>query len=348
MGKTNHVIIEAEPTSLRFRNKIQWISLICAVMVLFIHGYGIAEDTGPVFAAKIERFLSKNLASAAVPMFSAMSAFLFYRNFEIPNLWCKLKRRFHSLVIPYLFWNTMYMVVFFFLGRTPFVHMEPFALTPKAILRGILLHEFNYPYWFMLQLILCTMMCPLIDRLIRYRVVGIAVILSLILCYGVGWNRAGIFDLSFLVFYLIGAFCGKHLRKAIMEQGISPFLGIAAFVLSQIVFELCAERQGGWELAHNFLLMVSVLSVAELASGKQVPSVLRDTFPIYTLHGIVLEVFNKLFGFVIPGTSNFILVDYFLSPLLTIGSIAAVCRILKKSIPKFFAFAFGGRGSHRE
>ena len=333
---------ETQREQLRFHNKVNWISAICAVLVVFIHGYGITESSN-IFAAKIEAFVSCNIASVAVPMFSAMSAYLFYRNFKIASLWRKLKTRFYSLAIPYLLWNTVYMLVFYVISAAPFVNREPFLLNAENAVKGILFYEYNYAYWFVFQLILFTAACPLIYALLRNRIIGQTAIVLLTAGYSCGYKSFGCMDLQFMVFYFIGAYCGMYYRKNIEEGNAIPGLGLGTFALSQALYYSVFSETGFMELTHGFLLIVAVMGIADLAADWDVPSVLRDTFPIYTLHGILLEVLNKVFSLVIPQTSGLVLIDYFLSPVLAIGMIAAGCIGFRKYFPRVFAFLFGGR-----
>lgn len=326
-----------------FRNKVNWISFICAVFVVFIHGYGITEANQHTFAADVEFFLSKNVALVAVPMFYAMSGFLFYRRFDFSKIPEKYKSRFHSLVIPYFFWNTIYLFVFYFISKLPFISQESFSLNLETILRGVFLNQYNMAYWFMQQLILFVGLCPVIYFLMRNRIGGGVTLTAMILFYSFENGRVWLFDINSLIFYLIGAYGAIHFQKPIMEANRFHFAGVLAFVGSQILLYSHLTEQFFFLFLYKFLLMAAMFWLVNLLLNVKIPEYLLVTFPIYTLHELILETLNKLMGFVIPSASNLILLDYFLSPTLTIGIIVIACNVVKKYIPKVYAIAFGGR-----
>ena len=78
-------------------------------------------------------------------------------------------------------------------------------------------------------------------------------------------------------------------------------------------------------------------------SRWSVPAILNCSFPIYAMHNLILETFNKLFSFVLTPDTNLILIDYFGSTVMTITIIAVVNAFLRKKMPKVHSVLFGGR-----
>ena len=71
------------------------------------------RDTAPVFFA-IQQFFQHHIYTVAVPLFFFISGYLFFRN-GIPDangLRNKVTARVHTLLIPYLLWNTAGMLLF--------------------------------------------------------------------------------------------------------------------------------------------------------------------------------------------------------------------------------------------
>ena len=146
----------------KFRNNVNTLSAVLALLVVFFHSYAFMEGPQDNFAYHFQYFVCQDLAQGAVPTCFALSGFLFYRNFDMSQLLRKWKSRVHSLVIPYLFWNAVYTAYFWLVTKTPFVSMEAFPLDADHLIKGILFHEYNGPFWYMLQLILLTVLCPLL------------------------------------------------------------------------------------------------------------------------------------------------------------------------------------------
>lgn len=327
-----------------FRSKVKWISLLLSVLVVYIHSTHTSIENSDLIAVGIERFVTGNLASAAVPMFYAMSAFLFYQNFDFSKLADKFKSRFRSLLVPFLLWNTIYMLVFFFLSRLPFINEAPFDLTLPNILDGVFRNKYNGAYWFMQELILFTIFAPVIYTLMRNRYIAWIVYIGFMGVYGLGCSEILSVDIASLLFYLLGTYFGIHHRKQIMEANGFRWIGPVAFVLSQVVFYggfLEVNPLFMW--LHTTLLLVAMFFCVNLITKWEVPEKLQCSFEIYTLHILILETFNKIAGFILPANSNWLLLDYFLSPVLTIAIIVVLAQILKKWLPHVYRFAFGGR-----
>lgn len=327
-----------------FRSKVKWISLFLSVLVVFIHSTNTAGIQPDRFAAHVETLISGNLALAAVPAFFAMSAFLFYQNFDFSKLTEKYKSRFRSLLVPYLFWNAVYMVIFYFLSRLSFINEQPFRFSFPLILDALLNQRFNMAYWFMQQLILFTVFCPLIYTLMRNRYIAWITYALLLVAYGRGCSAAFYIDIKSLLFYLAGAYLGLHHRRQIVESNRFRWVYPAIFVLSQIVFYSGLTNVNPvFALLHIALLVVAFWGFGNLIANRELPLTLQCSFEIYTLHILILETFNKLFGFLLPQDSNWILLDYFLSPALTVGIVVLFTHFIRKTMPKFHKFAFGGR-----
>ena len=91
------------------------------VMVVFIHIYGstimvngnIVGECNATIYHLIGRVFSKNLFALAVPTFYFIAGYLFFLNQTLnkDRYFLQMKKRFKSLVIPYLFWN-LWMIVF--------------------------------------------------------------------------------------------------------------------------------------------------------------------------------------------------------------------------------------------
>ena len=163
-----------------FWDRIAFFSLLCAILVIFIHSYNITEDNTHFFPARIiEQFISENIAQVAVPFFFIMSAFVFFRNFEFSKLFGKYKKRLLTVFVPYL-------ILFYFISRFSFVNIEPFELTFSNITEGIFLYKYNQVFWFMGQLIINILLTPLIYILVKNKWIGAFVIIGIFMCFAVG------------------------------------------------------------------------------------------------------------------------------------------------------------------
>lgn len=102
------------------------INFLLSLLIVFHHGF--TRDVGYIGSYNpfeyglikgIERYLY-NISECAVPVFFLLSAYLFFRTFDgtIENYIQKIKRRFWSLFVPYIIFNTIgYVKSMIFGGR---------------------------------------------------------------------------------------------------------------------------------------------------------------------------------------------------------------------------------------
>ena len=92
-------------------DKFKVLSLISIILVLYIHsGFHDYpnEIQGMVFNANLQNFISGMIGRCAVPLFYAISGYLFFtdlydgRNADYQKLWFKIKKRGKTLLIPYI------------------------------------------------------------------------------------------------------------------------------------------------------------------------------------------------------------------------------------------------------
>lgn len=327
-----------------FRNKVRVVSLLCAVLVLFLHSFAYVNVTHDIFAYHLQFFISRNLAQVAVPFFFALSGFLFYRKFELSQLKRKWISRFRSLFIPYLIWNTIYMLVTYAISPLPFINQEPFALTAETLYNGIFLYAYNGPYWYVFQLICLTLLCPVLYCVLKKRSVATIFLIAIIALYSADIRFIHNLEIRALVFYCFGAYFAMHFPNAVIRSNRASLLGIATFILSQIIiYSSIADTPATYIFARLFMI-VAIWDLSNLIASIKLPSALMDcSFPIFTMHTLPLETFNKLFSFVLSPSSNLILLDYFFSPALTIMIIVLVNKMLLQYFPCLHSILFGGR-----
>ena len=80
----------------------------------FIHSYFAQEITSnsliSVVNHKVSYFFSRSITQFAVPMFFMMSGITFFKDYSDKKYLAKIKARLFTLVIPYLLWNTIWML----------------------------------------------------------------------------------------------------------------------------------------------------------------------------------------------------------------------------------------------
>ena len=111
-----------------------------------------------------EPLLSYVPGQVAVPGFFMLSGYLFMKGIpsddaaaEKEAVRGKLKRRVNTLVIPYLLWNAIYFVIYLVTGRAQI----------GEIFEAVFLYRCNPVFWYMFQLILITVLAPVIYYILK-------------------------------------------------------------------------------------------------------------------------------------------------------------------------------------
>ena len=160
--------------------------LICGVV--FIHNQlkggeiSISGKSVPIpdalwYEAVINLF-SYVIPCIAVPIFFIISGYLFFKEgtFNEKLYRTKMKKRFRSLLVPYILWNTFALLIFLFV-RIPALH----SLFPNVSLEQITLSKvlsgywacegngfpFDFPLWYVRELILMVIISPLLYVVVK-------------------------------------------------------------------------------------------------------------------------------------------------------------------------------------
>ena len=325
-----------------FRNKVNTLSAILALLVVFFHSNAYLHESYDNFACRFQFFICDDLAQGAVPTFFALSGFLFYRDFDLSQLKRKWKTRVHSLVIPYLFWNAVYTAYFWLAAKTPVVSMEAFPLDAAHLIKGIFFHEYNGPFWYMLQLILLTALCPLLYYILKRKWTAIPFMLCMYGLYAANITSLSILQTRAVIYYSLGVFFAMHYPKKILEADRVPIVSIAAFILAQVLIYSKLPQPIVY-ISIRILLIIAYAGFANLFGKVSMPKILLCSFPVYAMHDIFVETLNKVFSFFVSPASNWILLDFFLTTAITIAICIGINEFLSRKMPKFHAVIFGGR-----
>ena len=167
-----------------------------AILVVFVHGFGADIDvaqlhasglTGAAVYDYVRLFCSVVIARSAVPIFFVISGYLLFRKVEEYGKQVyvgKLKKRWHSLVIPYLSWNVLFVLwtLAFKLGGI-LLHGKPWSGIGDYFLQNGCLHMLwdnsvwserttwlgvethnsgpvLLPFWYMRDLIMMVVLSP--------------------------------------------------------------------------------------------------------------------------------------------------------------------------------------------
>ncbi|MDE7385871.1 MAG: acyltransferase [Muribaculaceae bacterium] len=326
-------------------------------------------------------FFSEVLCRIIVPMFFLISGYLFFYRKDgsrfgfYTNQW---RKRINTLLVPYLLWNLITLLFVIFKCYGPLNFMFP-RLTADPITLKECFEAFwkfrpldvenatfyeppsapiDIPLWFVRDLLVMMLFTPVLYRLLKIKVVGAIITLSLIGMFLTGiWTPYSTgFSLTAVTFFVAGCWLSIH--------HIDP---ISAIEKTSSINWICAVSaalyaiSAGFELdnvdniagihfhAVSIVIGVVMLSTASAILNRHfkiyIPSTLvASSFFIYGFHYILLSVIKPAIGrYITLETNTRWLVCYFLCIIVTLVVSVSAYRLCRLISPKFTGWLTGGR-----
>ena len=339
-----------------FWKKKEYISFLLSILVLFIHSYFaqevVSDSLISVVNQKVSYFFSSSITRFAVPMFFMMSGISFFKGYDSKKYLTKMKNRLFTLVIPYLLWNTIWMLWEIFTSYSFSSDSVPYPLTLISILKGIFFYGCNSPFWFIFNLIIFSFAAPIVFLIIKNKYIGIisVICLSVVSLFGIHLPMGVFYYPMSIVFYLMGAIIGYHFfdlacRKSSKPMQISSLIFLAAYILAKNIApqEIHIDNYLTQTIAYS-LAAFSLWNVTDIFIERIKPrAIYRRSFAIYAMHLPVAIVILKILSFCIPENEWFEIPKFIIMVILTPVIINLVCAFLEKFAPKIYAILMGNR-----
>ena len=330
------------------------------VLVVFAHSVGSFSTPTVEWSLDgwnvyhfISEMLSRHLFSIGTCWFFVFSGYLFLRylkeeEFGIQWVKAKWEKRIWSLLIPYFIWNLLAVIA----PVIKNVVFRLFSLSQETISGGPLYWFFtgpaDYPLWFLRDLMLLTLILPLLYLV--FKKFKWASLVILIFIYLSPWNPS-IPTMRSIFFVLIGAWLGTFkINLLYLCRKVRIPAAFAAFLLL-----LIATSQIGRPL-HTLLLrlfyplgMITFMNICDSLIDNEkrcerLCALSGSVFFIYAAHEIYILGWTKglclrLFGDSLSGTW----ISYWLVPVIVLAVCLVLYYILNRLMPRALAFACGGR-----
>lgn len=350
------------------RTKIRFLSFFLIVLVVFVHSYNIdiKINNGIKYSAAglvffIEEFFSQGLNRIASPLFFIISGYLFFANINgrYEEFLLKLKKRFITLVIPYLLWSLAGLALYWLLQMFPradvfFTKTHISDLSIRELLYSLLFDPVPYHLWFIRDLMMIVLLSPVVYFLIKN--LKFVLLVSCLILWLADINLI-FFRSQSLLFYTIGGIVAIHYKdKAVREYNIKygPIVVVWVAVITVKTFL-------GYDLSGNVVLtgllhkagiilgILAVNSVYDRFSDKirsfyeKNKPVFSFTFFVFASHEPILTIIKKsLFYFTGFSTFSFFMI-YIISPLLTLSICLTTATFMKSKLPVVYRHITGGR-----
>ncbi|MCM1347905.1 MAG: acyltransferase [Firmicutes bacterium] len=305
---------------------------------------------------QLVNYLSKWLMRVCVPIFYIISGFLFFNGlnkFSFSTYSEKLRRRVHTLLVPYILWCCFCGVILIlkskYMGFPGLGVVEDDghinflgALQSFWVVPGNPPYPFAFAFWFIRNLMVFTLLAPAVWCIARqwwsyalFMAVYVALDENL---YGLEWFITGaavsLLKIAlpqrvelWIVLTAAMAWIGAALLLSKLENHIAVHLTMcAAVAAATVVFYFASVR-----FALFFSTRIGSLLVA-------------NAFFIYAFHQCFCSMARQLWEKVVGiDTCANVMLTYMLTFVTLAGVSTIVGTLVKKASPRFFALITGGR-----
>lgn len=260
-------------------------------------------------------FLAGCLATIAVPTFFVISGFLLYNTVERFNFETyrnKIKRRFHSLIVPYVTWNVIALLILL-TGSLAAGSDSGFAKIDWTEKVGSVLLPLgnppDFPLWFIRDLIYLVMLSPVIYWIINRIGVIFLLIMGVLFVTDVCSNQ--ILPFKDIFFFSLGAYFGIKKKGDFVERLEKHWLLIIVVYMALCISDLSfshyelGERSFRIErigTLYNVELIVGTAMAfavaAKIVNNSNIYLKLSEwaslSFTIYATHGLYINILKKM------------------------------------------------------
>jgi len=369
---------------------IDWLRFPLVVAVVFGHSFGLPKKidvydinwssiTGIDLYNLLRIFFSHVLPHIAVPTFFLISGYLFFYKLNEWNMKVyinKVKKKVHTLIIPYLIWNLISFFAIFGINfganllRGRSVSNVLLYLQEKGLhifwdcnfwtdgrinwlgTQTYMSGPFNIPLWFLRDLIVVTLFTPLIYWIVkRTKLFGLLLLgIAYASCVWPDWPGFGV---SAFFFFSIGAYLSVH-RKNIIEEfrkvEIPSYILAFSFLVAETVFD-GPNTEIGYRLYPFYIIWVVFFifnitaRLLQTQKVKMSPTLSNSSFFIYASHTILILTFCSFtIGKIVIWNNPLALsIRYMITPVVSIGVCLCLYLLMKKYTPKLLNLLTGNR-----
>lgn len=346
--------------------KLKILSFILIIMVVFLHSYSISSvnSISEKLATRgynsfLQHFLSEEITRIAVPLFFLISGFLFFFNLKgtKEEFLVKFKKRIKSLLVPYLFWSSIWILIYFCFQSFPqtqaFFAGKPVRnFTIFEFLNTLFINPIPFQLWFLRDLMILVLISPLIYLLIKnFKYLPFLILL-------VGWylNVNYYFVVNeALLFFTAGASISL-IKNKILELNFSAkdasfiFLWFAIVLIATILDYTNFENLTILNILHKTGILAGITAIwilYDLLANKniekdKVSEIYSFSFFIFVFH-LPLITFVKKILFKMGNSELIHFSIYLLAPIIVIIISIIAGYLLKKMARPFYEIITGGR-----
>ena len=325
--------------------KLFILSFFMMLGIVWTHSRIPLLENVPGYFRKL--LLFNEIGEDAVAPFFLITAFLFFRNFQLNKWLGKLKTRWRSLVVPYLIWNCIgaiswYMVIQRF-GMRYISDTFDYDLTWKEFILNIL-GSYYTVLWYVGVIIVYALAAPIFYYMVRNkRVAYISIIISFVI--GIAFRHPFCSPILWMSVYLLGAFLGVHYPDFLFKP-LPQWLSWIGFITFPLCVWLNHEYDGmltlnlrHWSSIFFYFGLYDQLN----AFINFVPHrFYKYSFFLYATHYLPVHVLQRYVIINMEGTMG-CWVAYVAVPVFVVVASVSIAYILDEKAHRFYSLLSGGR-----
>jgi len=361
-----HSPTPAKAASVKRLERLDVLRFPLILLVVYIHAgtAGLTLGNGIVAAdsdfVRATKYIGSDLVGrVAVPSLFFISGYLFFdkHSFEIDDYVLKIRSRFRSLFIPLIFWNILLFSAIFAAQKIPqtasyfssrnklLSSYSPFEVTDALI--GISKSPIAYQFWFVRDLIILSLISPIIYLTARHLPrVGTALLLAI---WASGFWSVPIPDIVAVACFFLGSVVAVN---AIPLFSLDRYAGL-------IYLSYAVSLGASW-LARDTMFDQPTIVLSRLAAIAAALCVTRlivrsnpmrtillalapASFFMFAVHEPTLIIIRKIIYRLLHVTPTVSLLVYLIVPLVVAAMATIAYFRLRASAPQFAALISGGR-----
>ena len=328
----------------RFSEKLKVVSFMAILAVFYLHATFPEEVYATMrFPVLVRQCIADVFGHCAVPMFYAISGYLFFRGVEkISQVWQKMQKRVRTLLVPFVIAALLFPLPLVLMGRDLPAHSFWGILVALFYDAGNLM-PWAYHLWFLRDLIILVTLSPVLYYLRHWTGYW-----SILICIVLYWLSPYTLFLYAAIWFLGGSLL---LDKYERLPRWALWVTIPLFLLL-ILYRL------------NFGRAWMYLNVAEIALGitslwglydvivpknfrlKNVPWLAfacQFTFFLYLYHEPLFHLIVKAIPQILGANAFGYTMSFLLSPLIFLPIGIAIGYLLMRLMPSVYHLLTGGR-----
>lgn len=349
--------IQDKKQSEYFENKITIVSFVLSIFVIYIHAnclkdYGLQDNTSSI-SYWIVKIITSGIGGVAVPIFFIISGYLYFRNIDLSTninleIRRKQKSRIKSILIPYLIWNLFGTLFYMFIPRIPLVDSimngTYVDMSFGNILRGILVHEYYFPLWYLKDLIILICLARVIANILKSKTIS-NIVVSILGIFVIFEIKFMYLNISSIYFYFIGCYFAIYMREFFEKKKCKNTILRAAIIFFILAFiRIALDIEILVKLSYIISPIVAWILMDLIVEYIKINWFIKQSFFIYCSHIIIVTTINKILLKMGNGREIWVTVTFLSTPIITLLIIYLIARFMNIYLKDLYKVICGSRG----